>query len=492
MSWRGTVLLILLAGMALGFLILSDHSKTHPPQEPLLGINPSMADGIEIHEGGNFFAIFKWNENWIVKKHLENGAVFRDRANPQLIHALLEAAAEIVPLDILRPRDFKEGVTLPALGLKKPNRAITLHAGKTEMLWIGTEGAAPGSLYVRLDSGKSIYLISGKIATIAFHSAQEYRDPRLTALATNRIDEISIFKGGSMQQLNLKKKNGSMTGPDADWLLESPLSAKGDDKIISSLLDTLLGAPIIRWMPEGTDLSSCGLDTPSAIIKIHEEGTPTPVTISIGAAVPGASDNYFVRCSDRPGICVVGEAIKIFLTATPQSVRSKTISSVEYDTVDKIEIYDQVNLISLTRKPGSEDWNLQHGAEGVIPGSRVKDWFDRFQKLSAESFEPATAEHLNDHALGPQCLPIVVSFIAKLSENTAQENAGETKLAQYVFGEVRENHIAMREGNSNELMILPSGTIDLIKNEPLSWAAPAIPSPTPSLPLPSPSSTSGN
>lgn len=480
MSWRGTLALLVLAALAFGFFILSERSKTHAPQQPLLGINPTAANVIEIHEGGNYFALFKWNGDWIVKKHLENGGVFRDRANPQLIQTLLETAADIVPLDILRPRDFKNGITLEALGLKKPNRAISIHAGKTEVLWIGTEGAPPGSLYVRLDSGKSIYLISGKLAPIAFRSPQEYRDPRLTALASDRIDAVSILRGGSMQQLNMKKVSGGMAGSDHSWLLESPLAAKGDDQVISSLLDSLLGAKILNWMPEGTDLTSCGLDTPTAIIKIHEQDTKSPLTVSIGSTVPGTPGQYFVRCSDRPGICVVAGEISMALSATPQSLRSKKIQPIDYDTVDRI----QINDYSLKRQAGGEDW-ISHGTvhpkDELIPGEQIKQWYNRLQKLNATGFEAATPEHLEQRGLGsiqepglPETNhPITVRLIATLSENTAQEDKGETLLAEYRFGTAIKNEVAMHERNAAELLILPAKSVEFLKTFPASTNEPA-------------------
>ena len=470
MSWRGTLALLILAGIALVFLVLTGRSKTHSPLQPLLGINPVAANVIEIHEGGNYFAFFKWNGDWIVKKHLEDGAVFRDRANPQLIQTLLEAAADITPLDILSPRDLKNGLSLDALGLKKPNRAITFHAGNTETLWIGAEGAAPDSLYIRLDSGKSIYLISGKIAPLAFRSPQEFRDPRLTSLPTDRIDAVSLVRGNSMQQLNFRKAPETMTSADKGWVLESPLSAKGDDKVISSLLDSLLGAKIMNWMPEGTDLTTCGLDTPAAIIKIHEEASKTPLTISVGSIVPGTSDNYFVHCSDRPGICVVGGGIKNLLSVTPQSLRLKKISQIEYDMVDRIK----VDNYSLKRKAGSEDWIGNDAGKSnyeVITEDRMKKWYDQLQKLNAVSFEVATPEHLaqrglanlQGYGLTETNHPVSIQLIATLSENTAQEEKGETILAEYFFGTVTDNEIALREGNAAELLILPAGSVDFLK-----------------------------
>jgi len=464
-SWRGTLLLLALGGVALGFFLLSGRNHTRSPQEPLLGIDPPLAGSIQIAERGTSLSLIKKNGLWILQ-----GAI-TDRANPKLIRALLETAADITPRDMLSSSDRTGSVSLTSLGLNKPNRSITFNDGKTHTLWLGVDGPSRGDLYARLDSGSAVYLIPGKIASLAFLPTGEYRDPILTELTVDRIDQVAMSKGATLQQLRFRQDTHG-------WMMESPLSARGEDEAVNAWLKNLLSANITRWMPEGTTPDSCGMDVPTATITLLEKGSSSPLTITIGSPLPDSSGAYFARCSDRPGICVLS-GIAPSLSATPLSLRSKQIQQVEFDTIDKIEIADQMNTLTLTRKPSSEDWEIKQGGAGEISGIRIKEWFDRFQKLSAESFEPATGDHLNNRDLGPGHLPVTISFIARLSENTAQENAGETLLAQYLFGGVTDNHIALRVGNSNELMILPPGTIDLIKNEPLFWITPATPSTTP-------------
>ena len=465
MSWRGTLLLLALAGVALGFFLLSGRNHTRSPQESLLGFDPARAGIIQIQERGNSLSLIKKNGFWILQ-----GAI-TDRANPKLIRALLETASDITPLDMLSSSDPTGAVSLTSLGLNKPNRSITINDGKNHALWLGVDGPSRGELYARLESGNTVYLIPGKIASLAFLPAGEYRDPILSELTVDRIDQVSMSKGATLEQLRFRQEARG-------WMMKSPISARGEEESVNAWLKNLLSAKITRWMPEGTTPDTCGMDVPSATITLSEKGSSSPLTITIGSSVPDSQGAYYARCSDRPGICVLS-GLAPFLSATPLSLRSKQIQQVEYDTIDRIEIGEGANLLSFIRKPGSEDWETQREGLGVISGNRVKEWFDRFQKLSAESFEPATGDHLNDRALGPHARPFAINFISRLSENTAQENAGETALAQYHFGGVTDNHIALREGNSNEIMILPSGVIDLIKTEPQSWIAPAIPSPTP-------------
>jgi hypothetical protein len=471
MSWRGTLLLMLLAGLSLGFFLFSEQTKTHPPEEPLLGIDPAAANKIEIQEGGGLFALIKTNGIWMIQGNVNRKPPSSDRANPQLIAALLNEAADIEPLDILRSSDLKGKVTLLTLGLKNPDRGITIHSGEKQTLWLGVQGAAQGSLYARLNSGKTVYLIPGKIASLALHPAQDYRDPRLTDLSSDHLNEVSITKGGGIQQLQLKKdqKEG--------WLVVAPLSCNGDVPAITSWLDSLLGSQIKRWLPDDADPSSCGFDLPSAVVTLREAEATNPLTITIGSPTQESPVSYFVKCSDRPGICLVGGSITNTLSVTPQKLRSKKIKQIDYDTVDRIEILNDhytPDLLSLTRKSGNDDWLLSAGSDSqTLSPEVVKSWFDQLQNLTATCFEAATGEHVNDRGLGPHSLPTVIRLIARLSENTAQEDKGETVLAEYVFGTANNNEVALREGNASDLMILPESSLDFLKTFPGVKHAPA-------------------
>jgi hypothetical protein len=134
---------------------------------------------------------------------------------------------------------------------------------------------------------------------------------------------------------------------------------------------------------------------------------------------------------------------------------------VEYDAIDRIEIIHGTT-VALTRKPGSEDW-IVSGNATVVPGSSVKVWFDQLQSLSATSFEPATPEHLAQRGLDQSSHPSRIRLIAHLSENTAEETAGERVLAEYALGTPANNEVALREGDATDLLILPESALDLVK-----------------------------
>jgi len=453
MSWRGTVLLAILAALAASLLLFSGGSLSRSAMEPLLQISPADATRITIIEGGGAVVLEKKSGIWRIEG--DGG----DRADARMVRSLLNNAASLLPLDVLPARDLKGPVSPTALGLDKPKRTLTIEDGRRHTIRFGIEGAAPGKVYVRLGSGGPVYLVSSEVASSAFHPSREFRDTRLTSLTPERVAGVTYSKGAALQQLQLRK-----TG--AGWTIGSPVTARCDEDAVATWLERLLSARVTRWMPEGTDPSSCGLETPGAVMTVTEREGETPVVISIGNPVPGSEAARYVRCSDRPGICVV-EGLSTLLDPTPATFRCRRLAKVLCDAVDRIEITGAGGGTSsssvLLRQKESEDWSLQNG--DTVPEVSVRDWFAKLQTLSADRFEPATPERLNARGMNPP--PVTIRLVARLSENSAEEQAGEIVLATYAFGSDSAGETALREGDSTDLMILPTETLRVVKTGPV-------------------------
>ena len=453
MSWRGTLLLLVLAMVATGIFLFSDASHTRTARESLIDIDPAQAKGIIIRESSGSMVLKKLNGVWII------ASTPPDRANPAIIRALLQCASGIKPIDTLRPAELKGSVCLETLELKNPRRSLTIEADTTRTIDFGVEGASATRLYARLGSTGPVHLIPSEIVGLAFRPSQDFRDQRLSMLSTDHLEEITFSKGNNLQQLVLKKTRQG-------WSLVSPLTTQGDQQAISTWADALLSTKIEYWMPAGTDPASCGLDSPSGVFTAREEGGSPPVTITIGSEAPGSHPSHYARCSDRPDICVI-TGIGSFLEMTPLALRSKKLPRVEYDAVDRMEIRAGgcfATTLLLSRKNGSEDWELS--SEGTstdkrtLPGAQVKDWFEKIQEITAQGFEPATPDHLDARGLTS---PSVIRLIAHLSENTAEEKAGDIVLAEYSIGTSSNGVVSLRADNSPDLMLFPESTLELIK-----------------------------
>ena len=460
MSWKGTLALLILAIAALAFLFFSGRSHTRSATEPLLNLRPANVTKITIREGGGEIVLNKQNGIWrIGSESLKSSD--HDRVDEQLIRALLEQAAGMTPLDVLTPSDLKGSVSLESLDLKTPQRSLTFleaGSGSGKTVAFGIEGPAKGQIYARLDGGKTVYLITSEVVSTAFLPAEGFRDHRLTSLDPTRLEEITLTKGSSLQRLSMQKG-------EAGWKLTSPIAAQGDDKSVISWAASLFSSKVDHWIPGETDPTACGLDAPVAVISASETGGSSPMTITIGSTVPGSPESRYVRCSDRPGICIV-QGLTSSLEVTPSALRSRQPKPLRLDAVDKIEIHHQeqtpnpATTIILSRKKGSDDWEIAGNATGALAAVEVSTWFEKLQSVTASSFEPATPEKLESAGLTH---PTQIRFIAHLSENTAEEAAGDLLLAEYNFGTPRNGIVTFREGTSSDLMILPESAFELAK-----------------------------
>jgi uncharacterized protein YaiE (UPF0345 family) len=115
----------------------------------------------------------------------------------------------------------------------------------------------------------------------------------------------------------------------------------------------------------------------------------------------------------------------------------------------------------LARKKGGDDWQVVEGGSGDLSGTKVEEWHRRLSSLKASGFEPATPDRLAARRINsPQ---LTIRLIAHLSENTAEESAGEMVLGEYAFGTPSDGMVAMREGDSSDLMLLPVDALELAK-----------------------------
>jgi hypothetical protein len=152
---------------------------------------------------------------------------------------------------------------------------------------------------------------------------------------------------------------------------------------------------------------------------------------------------------------------------TPLSLRSKKLPRLQFDAIDRIEIRPAgcfLPPLLVSRKKGSEDWESGDGGSGTakttLSATQVKGWFEKIQEITAQGFEPATPDHLQSRGLNQ---PQIIRLIAHLSENTAEEKAGDIVLGEYALGNAKEGMVALRVGNSPDLLLVTESFLELSK-----------------------------
>ena len=494
MNWRSTLLLVLLALSAILFLTLSGRNRTHPANKPLLTFDPESIDAIVIREGGLETVLRRQSGVW----KLASGTP--DRADSATVRALLATLPDLVPLDRLDPSELKGAVSLQALDLAKPKRSVTVVAGaRSRTLLLGAEGAAKARIYARVDGEAPVYLVPSGIADIAFRSPESFRDSKFTRLDASRAGGISVLVPAGVPGLVLRRD-------PRGWMLTEPVAALADEGSVTRWIDSLLTADIERWMPPGTDPATCGLARPEALVTVREPlsaeaGSTAPsLTIALGSDVPGSPGNRFATCSDRPGICVLKGAGE-FPGTTAASLRSRHPSPFQNDAIDRIEVsFPRSPLpVVIERQKGGEDWILRHqgSIDRTIAGERVDAWLSTLKDLPVTDFRPLPRKQegvalQNGGAGGPHQPPgtqsrMTIRLLARLSENSAEENAGQTVLEDFSLDLPGDGEASLLQKGTPDIMIVPPERARGILTEFLNWTVPEA-SPSPSSPPRTPAS----
>jgi hypothetical protein len=466
-TWRGTVLLLLAGILAAALLLATLRTSTRTADAPLLGLEPAEMTGIVIGTGSSTITLENREGVWWITRPMP------DRADPARMSRFLESSASLVPLDKIPPPDLKGQLSPEALDLRPPKRSLTFRGKRTHTLLLGKEGATPDRIHARVDSDPSVYLVSAELAALAFAPPDELRDPHPFPSHPGEIEEIDLQQQGGYRELRLRRQGQG-------WIMESPLRAKADEKALESWAGAFLSPRITRWMPAGTGDAACGLEVPEAVLTVRRRGEE-PLRLEIGKEVPGMPGARYARCPGRPGHFVLGGTGE-WLGVNPSSLRLRRLAPVELDSVDRIVVTSGGRSVMLSRKPGTGDWIC---GDRTIPGADVTGWCGRLQEAAASSFETATPDHLAARGIDPRA-PGTASlrFVANLSENSAEESAGQMTISEVTVGTPSADGMtALREGNADDLMILPRETVSPLLEEALGWIT--IPPPAP----PSPSSS---
>jgi Domain of unknown function (DUF4340) len=454
MNWKGTLLLILLAVAAVVFVTLSRGTRIHPQNQSLITLDPESIDRIEIREGNRVTVLRKVEGIW------KSGEGTPDRADPDKVRALLAMIPDLIPLDTLSPKELKGAVSLQSLDLKSPKRTLTLAAGsKRRTILFGAEGAAKGRIYARLEGEAPVHLIPSDITAVAFVPPEIFRDGRFTCIRTAEIGRFSLTRHGDPSSLVLQKDTRG-------WSLVAPEPVAADTGTTERWVESLLNAPIERWMSTGTDPAACGLVEPSALVTIRDVMENPVLSITLGSEVPGSQGTRYATCSDRPGICVLKD-ISRFLEASPATLRSRHPLPFQNDAVDRIEISypGQSSPEVLFRHKGSSDWVGQ--GEGVrVAEERVDAWLTGLKELPVADFQKTTPESLSSPDLPHSSL---IRLISHLSENSAEEKAGDMVLAEFSLGELGGESVTVSQKGSSDLMIIPSKRLRPLMEECRSW-----------------------
>jgi Domain of unknown function (DUF4340) len=444
MSRSVTIALLVLAVAAAVLLFVFEPRLTSTREKEatrdfVLNFDPSSIQGIRVASGNDGYEIELRESGWWI------GPKPKDAASPQKVAELLKAAAEMRVFDVIRPAD-RGGKDLGDFGLEKPKSRIDLRGDGKGTVLFGKEAAADDRVYVRNEDSEDIYVVSDDLQRLAFRSTQEFRDKRLSNIASNRIDGITIKR--SAGEISLQRGGRG-------WEIARPFRARADDAAVEKLLRELTGLQIVEFVADDTnDLSAYGLGGPRAEIILTFDGIVRPLALRIG---PDAAGNTVIaQFTARDSVYRLPARALELLQVAPDQLRDRRVADLNLDTVDAIR-FEAGDSKELVERSG-DGWKA---AGKEMSDEEVTRQVRMLTDAKVIEYLPLTDENIRKAGLDKPSGRI--GFDAWLSENTPETTAGRRAVLTLTIGRQDAGRAYLRVNDDPEICVVPSVQTDIFR-----------------------------
>lgn len=304
---------------------------------------------------------------------------------------------------------------LAQFGLKDPPVKLSAKTkdGKTLELVFGAENPKKTYNYAKLPAGNDVFLTASNWAKTFTKNVSDLRNKKILEFETDDIDNVKIIE--SAKELEAQKSG-------EDWQLKKPIETKGDNSEISSFISSMRFARVNSFPESPVDAKTAGLEPPAIRITLHDGKAKADRTLLIGKT--SSLDRYYARDGSRDTIFIIDKEIAEKARKPVFDWRDKSVTKLDRDKIDKIEIVRGTDMIALL-KAGS-DWKL--------PDNKKLQWDKISGMLNALDFEKAkdiidAPKTLSTYALDKPRLEVVL-------------RQGSNELVRIAFG----NESKMPEG----------------------------------------------
>lgn len=457
MKTRNTILLFLLAA-GLYAIVYFYESKLPSTREAadratrVVDFDRDEITGIDITQNEGKIELRRKDGEWRLTEPV------KDRADETEIASLLTSLESLRTEATLEEKPGERKVDIKDLGLAKPNLRIKLLGNKAppEIL-LGKEAAVEGRQYARLEDSNIVYVVSGDVKAQAEKKADDFRDRRLTDLSAAAVNKVQTKTPAGEIELEKDRE---------EWGLNKPLKARGDTAKINDLLASTLTTRIDAFVSgDAAADAAAALGDPRGSVAFFTEGkSDKPVTLQVSKA--GGKEKLYAKLSTRDSTFVVPAKIGELFELKPNDLRDKTLTRVNFDTVDRIRIAPAGRPeILLARK--EEAWTIKSAGDRPANDGEVRRLASELANQKVTAFVSDVATELPKYGLDqPQ---LKVTFSAFASENTAESGAGENPITTVHFGRVEGDNVYARLEEEPFIVSVHRSVIDRIYTDPIQW-----------------------
>jgi hypothetical protein len=316
-----TLLLVGLAAFVYFYEIEGEEKREEARklEESVVRLEREAIQGLRIErEGTSSIELKRDGDNWFLKDPLET------QADQSTVDSLLRNLT-----DAKRARTFEEGgKSATDYGLDDPAVRLTVEAeAEKKVLLVGNKDFTGNELYVMFEGGSQVFLTSGLILTSLDKQLLDWRDKSIVSFERDKLQELRIQRASEEITLVMQ---------DDQWSLMKPVQEPADEGTVSSLLSTLETSKVQEFVEEDAeDLREFGLDSPSLIVQLRQEGEDSWRQLELGSE---NEDKVFARNPLKSAVFTVEKDLLKELFQEVWEFRSKEVVDVDQGEIAKLRI----------------------------------------------------------------------------------------------------------------------------------------------------------
>lgn len=252
--------------------------------------------------------------------------------------------------------------------------------------------------YVKLDGGKTAYVVKVDFRGKLDKPASEFRDATVLDLKADKIVRIAV--AGS-QNYELAKRDGR-------WGVVRPVSAKADAEAVKKVVDKIASLKASEFLPETPkSLAPFGLDKPALTVEVEMEAeapaapATTQATKPVEPPKPGAKyvlhigspsrmgDKLYAKLDGSNEVFTVDKDLSKDLGPALNDLRDKKVVDIAPDAVTSVELALAEGKVKLEKKDGA--WKMSAPISGPASAENVKKLLDKIAGLKAAEFKDDAA-----------------------------------------------------------------------------------------------------
>jgi len=280
---------------------------------------------------------------------------------------------------------------LAQFGLKDPAVKVTAKTkdGKAVEILFGAENPKKTFNYATVPGANDVFLTGSNWAKTFTKNVSDLRNKKILEFETDNVDNVKIIEG--TKQLEVQKSGD-------DWQLKKPIEAKADASEISTFTSSIRFARVNSFPEPPVDAKTAGLDSPAVKITLHDNKAKADRTLLIGKT--SSTDRYYARDASRDTIFIIDKEIADKARRPLFDWRDKSITKIDRDKIDKIEVLRGTDMITLL-KSGSDweladkkkaQWDKVTGMLNALDFEKAKDIIDAPKGLSTYGLDKPKLE----------------------------------------------------------------------------------------------------